>query len=217
MKIGILREGKIPHDKRVPFTPVQCKLLLEEFPDLQLAVQPSPFRCFSDEEYRLQGIQLQDDLRDCDVLMGIKEVPVSELIAQKRYFFFSHTIKKQAHNRNLLKSILDKGVELVDYECLVDAQDNRVIGFGRYAGLVGAYNGLMAYGLKYGLFELKHAQLCHDKKELFAQLENISLPNIKIVVTGGGRVANCALEVFGVMGLRKVTAFEFLNYAYREL
>jgi saccharopine dehydrogenase (NAD+, L-lysine-forming) len=216
MKIGILREGKIPHDKRVPFTPVQCKLLLEEFPGLQLVVQPSPFRCYSDEEYRLQGVRLQEDLHDCDVLMGIKEVPVSELISGKRYFFFSHTIKKQVHNRGLLKSILEKEVELVDYECLVDAQGNRVIGFGRYAGLVGAYNGLMAYGMKYGLFELKPAHLCHDKKELFAQLEKISLPNIKIVVTGGGRVANGALEIFGVMGLRKVTAYEFLNYAYRE-
>lgn len=216
MKIGILREEKVPYDKRVPLTPVQCKYLLEEYADLQLLVQPSPYRCYSDEEYLRQGVSLQEDLSDCDLLMGVKEVPVEHLIPNKKYLFFSHTIKKQEHNRKLLKAVLDKKIELVDYECLVDREGHRVIGFGRYAGLVGAYNGIMAYGLKYGLFELKPAHLCHDKKELYRELEIANLPNIKIVVTGGGRVANGALELLGVMGMRKVTAFEFLNYSYRE-
>jgi hypothetical protein len=216
MKIGILREGKLPHDKRVPFTPLQCKFLMEEFEGLELVVQPSSFRCYSDEEYTSVGIALQEDLSECDVLMGVKEVPVNELLSGKRYLFFSHTIKKQEHNRKLLQEILRQKIQLIDYECLVDDQGNRVIGFGRYAGLVGTYNGIMAYGLKYGLFELKPAHLCLDKRELFEQLGSISLPNIKIVVTGGGRVANGALELLGVMGLRKVTSFEFLNYVYRE-
>lgn len=216
MKIGILREEKIPHDKRVPLTPVQCKYLLEEYSDLQLLVQPSPYRCFSDEEYQRQGVTLREDLSDCDLLMGVKEVPVEHLLSNKKYLFFSHTIKKQEHNRKLLKAVLDNKIELIDYECLVDREGHRVIGFGRYAGLVGAYNGIMAYGLKYGLFELRPAHLCHDKKELYRELETANLPNIKIVVTGGGRVANGALELLGVMGMRKVTAFEFLNYSFRE-
>ncbi len=216
MTIGIIREEKMPRDKRVPFTPLQCKELVELYPGLNILVQPSPHRCYSDAEYASLGISLQEDLSQCDVLMGIKEVPKEKLIPGKKYLFFSHTIKKQPHNRDLLKTVLQKGVQLIDYECLVDEKNNRVIGFGRYAGLVGAYNGIMAYGLKYGLFELKPAQLCHDKKELFAGLDQISLPNIKIIVTGGGRVANGALEVLGVLGLRKVTAYEFLNYSFRE-
>ena len=216
MKIGIIREEKVPHDKRVPFTPVQCKYLLEEHPGLQIAVQPSDFRCYTNEEYRKHGILLQEDLGDCDVLMGVKEVPVECMIPEKKYLFFSHTIKKQPHNKKLLKAVIENKIQLIDYECLVDNLGHRVIGFGRYAGLVGAYNGIMAYGMKYGLFEIKPAHLCHDKKEMFKELERINLPNIKIVVTGGGRVANGALEVLGVLGLRKVTTYEFLNYSFRE-
>lgn len=216
MKIGIIREEKVPHDKRVPFTPVQCKQLLALDPGLQLLVQPSDYRCYSNAEYEAEGVVLQEDLSECDVLMGVKEVPKSELIENKTYFFFSHTIKKQPHNKELLQTILRKKIRLVDYETLTDPNGNRVIGFGRYAGIVGAYNGVMAYGLKYGLFSLKPANLSHDKKELFTALDNISLPNIKIVVTGGGRVANGACETMGALNIRKVTPYEFLNYSFRE-
>ena len=216
MKIGLLREEKIPHDKRVAFTPVQCKQLLEVFKDLQIIVQPSPYRCYSDDEYKAHGIKLTDDLTNCDVLMGIKEVPKQLLIEGKKYFFFSHTIKKQPHNKPLLQEVLKKHVTLIDYECLTDPHGNRVIGFGRFAGIVGAYNGVMAYGLKYGLFRLKPAQLSHDKKELFHHLDQVSLPNIKIVITGGGRVANGAIETMGALNIRKVTPYEFLNYSFRE-
>ncbi|MEP7263062.1 MAG: NAD(P)-dependent oxidoreductase [Bacteroidota bacterium] len=216
MKIGIIREEKVPHDKRVPFTPSQCKQMLATFPGVQLVIQPSPYRCYTDKEYTDENITLQEDLNDCDILMGVKEVPVDKLIDGKKYFFFSHTIKKQPHNRKLLKEVLKKKISLVDYETLTDPSGNRVIGFGRYAGIVGAYNGVMAYGMKYGLFQLKAAHLSHDKKELFAALDHISLPNIKIVVTGGGRVANGACETMGALNIRKVTPYEFLNYSFRE-
>jgi alanine dehydrogenase len=216
MKIGIIREGKIPHDKRVPFTPVQCKFLLETYSDLQIAVQPCPYRCYTDDEYKMQGVTLQDDLSDCDILMGVKEVPIENFIPGKKYLFFSHTIKKQPYNKKLIQAVLKNNIQLIDYECLVDENFNRVIGFGRYAGIVGAYNGIMGYGLKYGMFELKPAHLCHDKKELFHELEKANLPNIKIVVTGGGRVANGALETLGALEIRKVTPYEFLNYTFRE-
>jgi saccharopine dehydrogenase (NAD+, L-lysine-forming) len=216
MKIGIIREGKVPHDQRVPFTPEQCLMIVREFPNVVIVVQPSAWRCFKDEEYVSAGISMQEDISDCDILMGIKEVPKKDLIPGKKYLFFSHTIKKQPHNRELLRSILEKKITLIDYECLVDAHDNRIIGFGRFAGIVGGYNGLMAYGLKYHLFDLKPAHLCHDKKELFQQLDTAHLPNIKIVVTGGGRVANGACETMGAMNIRKVTPYEFLNYSFRE-
>ncbi len=216
MKIGIIREEKVPHDKRVPFTPVQCKYLLEQHPDVELKVQPSAFRCYGDDEYRAHGIQLSEDLSDCDILMGIKEVPKEFLIENKKYLFFSHTIKKQPQNKNLLQTVIKKNIQLIDYECLTDRQEHRVIGFGRFAGIVGAYNGIMAYGLKYGLYDLKPADLCHDKKELFRELGKVNLSNIKIVITGGGRVANGAIETLGALGLRKVTPYEFLNYSFRE-
>jgi saccharopine dehydrogenase (NAD+, L-lysine-forming) len=216
MKIGILREEKNPHDKRVPFIPSQCTLLKNTFPDIELKVQSSDYRCYTDQEYINENIFPVEDLADCDVLMGIKEVPPEKLMEGKHYFFFSHTIKKQLHNRNLLKEIIRKKITLTDYETLTDINGNRIIGFGRFAGIVGAYNGVMAYGLMYGLFKLKPAHLCHDKKEVFKELDNIHLPNMKIVVTGGGRVANGACETMGALNIRKVTPYEFLNYSFRE-
>lgn len=216
IKLGIIREGKIPRDKRVPFTPEQCQQLRELFPHVTMVVQPSDWRCYTNAEYEAAGIALQEDVSDCDILMGIKEVPKSELIPGKTYLFFSHTIKKQPHNRGLLQHILREKIRLVDYECLVDRNGNRIIGFGRYAGIVGAYNGIMGYGLKYGLFNLKPAHLCHDKKELFRELRKAHMSNLKIVITGGGRVANGACETMGAINLRKVTPYEFLNYTFRE-
>src|SRR5436190_16919622 len=216
LKVGIIREGKVPHDKRVPFTPEQCAMISEEFPHVELVIQPSEWRSFKDEEYLKAGVALKENVSDCDILIGIKEVPKQELIPEKKYVFFSHTIKKQPHNRELLRTILEKKITLIDYECMVDTNDNRIIGFGRFAGIVGAYNGLMAYGLKYHLYNLKPANLCHDKKEVFQHLESAHLPNIKIVVTGGGRVANGACETMGAMNIRTVTPYEFLNYSFRE-
>ncbi|MBL0341898.1 MAG: alanine dehydrogenase [Bacteroidetes bacterium] len=216
MKIGIIREGKLPQDKRVPFTPDQCRQLLFDFPGTELVVQPSAIRCYSDQEYMDAGILVKEDISDCHYLMGVKEVPLNELIPGKQYSFFSHVIKKQPHNKKLIRGLLDKLITMVDYECLVDVEGNRVIGFGRYAGIVGAYNGLMGYGKMYNLFHLKPANESHDKKELFIGLSKIGIPNIKIIITGGGRVAHGAEETMGAMNIRKVTPYEFLNYSFRE-
>lgn len=216
LKVGIIREEKVPHDKRVAFTPEQCSDIRKDYPNVQLVIQPSDWRAFKNEEYEKAGIPVQEDATDCDILIGIKEVPKKLLMEGKKYMFFSHTIKKQPHNRELLQTILKKNITLVDYECLVDPQGNRVIGFGRYAGIVGAYNGLMAYGKKYNLYDLQPAHKSHDKKEIFSFLDNAHLPNVKIVVTGGGRVANGACETMGAMNIRKVTPYEFLNYSFRE-
>ncbi|HEX5003153.1 MAG TPA: NAD(P)-dependent oxidoreductase [Bacteroidia bacterium] len=216
MKIGLLREEKKPFDKRVPFTPLQCSQLQQSINHLTFIVQPSPHRSYSDAEYLAQGIAMQEDLSECDVLMGIKEVPPPFLIEGKTYCFFSHTIKKQPHNQPLIKALLDKKITMVDYETLVDMEGNRVIGFGRYAGIVGAYNGIMGYGSMYNLFTLKPAHLSHDKQELFEGLQRVGIPNIKIIITGGGRVSHGAEETMGAMKIRKVTPYEFLNYSFRE-
>jgi alanine dehydrogenase len=216
MKLGLLREEKIPHDRRVAFTPEQCRRIAQDRPGMALFAQPSPHRCFADREYAAAGVVLAEDLSGCDLLMGIKEVPPALLLPGKRYAFFSHTVKKQPHNRGLLRAVLANRVELIDYECLVDEDGNRVIGFGRYAGIVGAYNALMGYGRKYGLYDLKPAHECKDKRETFLQLDKVTLPNVKIAVTGGGRVGNGACETLGALGLRKVTPYEFLHYTFRE-
>ena len=90
MKIGIIREGKTPPDKRVPFSPPQCKTIQHRF-KAEVVVQTSTSRAFSDDEYREAGIKIVDDISDCDVIMGIKEVPIDLLVPNKKHFFFSHT------------------------------------------------------------------------------------------------------------------------------
>lgn len=216
MKIGIIKEWKNPPDKRVPFTPEECRTIKNDFPQLDVVVEPSDIRCYTDKEYTDCGIKLQTDLSDCDVLMGVKEVPKERLIANKKYFFFSHTIKAQPYNKGLMQTLIAKQIQMIDYETLVDANMNRIIGFGHYAGIVGAYNGLRAYGKKYSLYDLKPAHLCYDKTELHRELEKVRLSNIKIIVTGNGRVANGAIELLGIVGVRRITPHEFLNYNFRE-
>ena len=216
LKIGVLREEKNPPDKRVPLTPLICADLTRKISNIEIVVQPSKIRCYSDFEYTSFGIQLQEDLSDCDVLMGVKEVPEKFLIPGKKYFFFSHTIKKQAHNQKLMKTLIEKKIQMIDYETLTDKNKNRIIGFGRYAGVVGAYNGILGYGLKYDLFRLKPAHLCRDRAEMEDELKRVKLPNIKIALTGGGRVANGVIETLSALRIRKVTTEEFLNMSFRE-
>jgi alanine dehydrogenase len=215
-KIGVIREGKVPFDKRVAFTPKQCQLILELFPEVSLVVQSSQVRCYTDDEYWDFGVEIVESVSDCDILIGIKEVPKENLIAGKVYMFFSHTIKKQPHNKELLKEVLKKKIQLIDYECLTDSNLNRVIGFGHYAGLVGTYNAIMGYGLRYNLFDLKPANLCRDMHELNVELQKVRLSNIKIIVTGNGRVANGAIELLGALRIRRITSFEFVSFSFRE-
>lgn len=215
-KIGIVREGKVPVDKRVPFSPSQVAFISKNFKDVQIVVQPSDFRCFTNAEYEKEGVKMQEDLSDCDIIMGIKEVPPANMLPGKKYSFFSHTIKKQPHNQKLMKAMVEKKIQMIDYECLTDVHHNRIIGFGHYAGLVGAYNGILGYGKKYNLFDLKPANQCHDKAEMRQEFSKIRLPNIKIIVTGNGRVANGAIEMMGALMIRRVTSFEFSNFSYRE-
>lgn len=216
IKIGVLREEKSPPDKRVPLTPLICSELTRKYPSVDVVVQPSKIRCYSDDEYTSFGVTLQEDLSDCDVLMGVKEVPAEKLIPGKKYFFFSHTIKKQPHNKKLMHALIEKKIQMIDYETLTDKNHNRIIGFGRYAGVVGAYNGILGYGLKYDLFRLKPAHLCRDRAEMEEELKRVKLPNIKIALTGGGRVANGVIETLSALRIRKVTSEEFLNMSFRE-
>ncbi len=179
-------------------------------------VEPSPIRIFKDEEYTTKGFEVASKMEECDVLLGVKEVPIKDLIPNKKYFFFSHTIKKQPYNRNLLQAVLKRNIELYDHEVITNTKGQRLVAFGRYAGIVGAYNGIRAYGLKFDLFNLPKAEELEDQKALIVELQNISLPNIKILLTGRGRVGNGAKEMLDAMGLKKVTVEDYLEEQFEE-
>ena len=217
MKIGIVREEKIPGDSRTPLTPSQCVALMERYPDIQVVVQPSRLRCFTDAEYRYHHIPLQEDLSDCAVLLGVKEVPVSRLIFGKTYLFFSHTIKEQPHNRGLMRALLNQHIRMIDYECLKDEHDKRLIAFGRWAGIVGAYHAVRMIGFKSNRFRLRQMIDCLNFAEAQKEFEKLDLPPWKIVLTGTGRVSEGADFLLECMGIRKVTPRDFLYRHFDEL
>jgi len=214
--LGILAETKIPPDKRVPVTPVQVDIIEELFPNVKVVVQSSISRCFKDSEYSYLQIPLKDDVSDCDILMGVKEVKVDKLISDKTYMFFSHVGKKQPYNRNLLRAILEKNITLIDYEYLTRPNGSRIVAFGYWAGIIGAYNALRARGDSTNYFSLKPAHDCCDLDEMYAGLRKIKLKPIKILITGGGRVATGALETLNTLKIKQVTYKEFLNETYNE-
>ena len=211
MKIGLIKEGKTPLDKRVPLSPKQCKWINNNYPNLELVVQKSHIRRYKDKEYSNLGIKLVDQVYDCDVLLGVKEVPIDQLIPNKKYFFFSHTLKKQPYNRKLLQAIIKKNIQLIDWETITNYKGERLIAFGRFAGIVGCYNGLLGFGLKNNSYALKRAYLCEDRIEMENELEKLNLPkDFKLVITGGGRVGKGALEVIAKTNIQKVSPENFI-------
>lgn len=216
MKIGILREEKTPEDNRVPLTPSQCRTLMEEYPNIWVAVQPSPGRCYTDDEYRYQGIAVRENLSDCDLLLGVKEIPPHLLIPDKTYMIFSHTIKKQHHNKKLLRAVLEKKIRLIDYECLKDEHGKRIIAFGRWAGIVGAYNTIRTIGLRTDRYTLTPMHECHNFAEAQKELHKLDLPPWKIVLSGDGRVSDGVAFLLDMMKIRKVDPHSFLYKEYNE-
>lgn len=208
--IGLIREGKVPADNRVALTPAQCRWLLKST-DFKIFVQPSSTRCFSDNEYERSGAVLQEDLSNCDLLLGIKEVPVNMLLADKTYMFFSHTKKKQPYNQKLMQAMVEKNITLIDYECLEHEDGQRIIGFGFFAGIVGAHNGLMAYGERTGAYKLGRVYKQKDYLELIHTYFGLKLPPVKIAVTGSGRVAHGILEIMNIVDVQEVEPDEYLN------
>lgn len=214
MKFGIIKERKSPPDRRVVFSPDALVQFKEQFPQADIVVESSDIRVFKDEEYQAKGFQVTTDLSDCNVLIGVKEVPIDALIPNKKYFFFSHTIKKQPYNRKLLQAVLEKNIELIDHETIVDANNHRLIGFGRYAGIVGAYNGLRGFGLKYELFNIAKAENLTDQNALVAQLKKQIFPNIKVVLTGRGKVAYGAKEILDAIKFKEVSIEDYLTKTF---
>jgi saccharopine dehydrogenase (NAD+, L-lysine forming) len=211
IKIGLIREGKVPADNRVALTPAQCKWIHKNAGNLKIVAQASANRCFTDSEYQRAGVEVAEDISSCDILLGIKEVPVSQLIPGKTYLFFSHTKKKQPHNQKLLQSILQQKITLIDYECLEHEDGQRIIGFGFFAGVVGAHNGMMGYGNRTGLFKLDRVYKQRSFRDLIHNYFGLRLPNVKIAVTGSGRVAHGILEIMNLMGIHEVEPEDYLQ------
>ncbi|MDP2088220.1 MAG: NAD(P)-dependent oxidoreductase [Flavobacteriaceae bacterium] len=216
MKIAIIKERKNPPDKRAVLPPHICAALMHQFPQLTIKVESSTDRVFSDDDYQKEGIEVANDVSDCDVLLGVKEVPIAHLIPNKKYFLFSHTIKKQAYNKPLLKAILEKNIELYDHEVITNVDGIRLVAFGRYAGIVGAYNAFRTYGLKHQLFQIPKANVHFDQNELVDELKNIKLNPFKIVLTGTGRVGNGVKEMLDAIPIKEVSVNEFLNQTFSE-
>ena len=216
MKFGILKERKNPPDRRVVFSPNELTHLKQKYQNVSVKVERSDIRIFDDAQYENLGIEVTDDISDCDILFGVKEVPIENLIPNKSYFFFSHTIKKQPYNRELLQAILQKNIDLYDYETIVDSENRRLIGFGRYAGIVGAYNGIRAFGIKFELFKLPKAETLSGKDALISHLKRLVLPPLKFVITGTGKVGNGAKEVLDAIKIKEVSPENYLTKNYAQ-
>lgn len=216
LKIGLIKEGKTPADSRVALTPAQCKWMRQNRPDVEILVQQCNSRCFTNKEYELAGVIVKEDVSECDILLGIKEVPIEMLIANKTYLFFSHTKKLQPYNQKLLQAIIAKNITLIDYECLEHEDGARIIGFGFFAGIVGAHNGMMAYGKRTGAFSLERVNATKSFQQLIHTYFGLKIPPIKIAVTGSGRVAHGVLEIMNLMGIHEVEPEDYIekNYTY---
>ncbi len=213
---AIIKERKTPPDRRVVFSPEKCQEVIKQFPEARIIVEASDIRIFPDDAYREAGFEVVDDVSHADVMLGVKEVPVDALIPNKKYFYFSHTIKKQPYNRKLLKAMLAKNIEMFDHETIVNADKHRLIGFGYYAGLVGAYNGFRGLGLRDNLFTLPKVEHLPDLEAVKAELDKITLPNIKIILSGTGKVTRGAKEILDHLKIREVTDADYLSKDYNE-
>lgn len=214
ISIGILRETIKTSERRVPLTPWQISRFMKDNPQVRFVVQPSGSRCFTDDEYRQEGIVLCEDLSGCQLLMGIKEVNPYALIPGKTYAFFAHVAKKQPHNQRLLQYLIRKKNSLIDYEFITNDQGSRLIAFGRWAGIVGAYNGIRAWGLRYDAWDIKPAWQCGTFETLKKELAGIRPGKMKILITGEGRVASGAVEIMNLLGIRRVKPSEFLSESF---
>ena len=211
---AIIKERKNPPDRRVVFSPSKLKQAAAQFPDARFIVESSEVRIFPDTAYTDAGFEVLQDVSQADVMLGVKEVPIDALLPNKKYFYFSHTIKKQPYNRSLLQAMLAKNIEMYDHETITKPGGARLIGFGRYAGLVGAYNGFRALGLRDGLFDLPKVEHLPDLEGVKTALDKITLPNIKIALTGSGKVAHGAKEILDHLNILEVSDTDYLTKEY---
>jgi saccharopine dehydrogenase (NAD+, L-lysine forming) len=214
LTLGLIKEGKMPQDNRVALTPAQCKWIMQNYPQIKIIAESATNRCYTNDEYTRAGVSVVNDISAADILFGIKEVPIQQLVPNKKYMFFSHTKKKQPHNQKMLQAILQKKITLIDYESLMHEDGTRIIGFGFFAGVVGAHNGMMAYGKRTGAFDLVRVHEQKSFNELIHTYFGLKIPPVKIAVTGSGRVAHGILEIMNLMGIHEVEMEDYLSRTY---
>ena len=211
MKIGIIRESSKPNDRRTPVTPSDIKKIKRYHRSIKFIVQPSDVRIFSNDEYLNAGAEINEDLSMCDFIFGVKEVLPECLIPGKNYFFFAHIGKGQAYHKHYTSQLLSKNISLTDYEYLVDENHKKIAAFGKWAGMVGLYYGLMAFGKKYKSFDLKSPLKFNNHLELLHALRTISFPKLKIALTGNGNAAQGTLQLLKELGIKKNEPDPFLK------
>lgn len=216
MKIGIRKETQYPSEKRAALTPEHVRKIVEQ--GVEVVVQPAEGqRIFTAQEYLNAGAVVSEDLNDCSIIFGVKEVPIPDLIPNKPFVFFSHTIKGQNYNMPLLQAILDKNVTLFDYELVKNDEGFRIIFFGKFAGYAGVIDSLWLMGRKLksegiespfrNIKQATEYNLLSDAKEEFnlvgKEIEEKGLPN-EIVpfitgFTGYGNVSKGAQELYDLL------------------
>ena len=220
--IGIIRESR-NDENRTPLVPEHIKKYKESNPNINFIIQPSNSRCFSDEEYELCGAKINENLNECSIIFGVKEIDPNILINNKTYLFFSHTFKinKQQkniekHKKDLLLSILNKKITLIDYENIRGKNGTRCLGFGRFAGIVGCYNTLNLLLKVLGKQSLASAYKINDYERLVLNLKNLYFPKTKILVTGDGRVAKGVIELLNLTNIKAVSKKDFLKKKFDQ-
>ena len=214
MKVGILRETRRWKDRRVAITPETAELILKNYPEVELFVQSSKLRVHTDEEYAALDIPVVDDVSHCDLLIGVKEVANEALIDHKTYIMFAHVAKQQELNQSFFQLMAKKNITLIDYEYFVDKRNARLVAFGFWAGVVGAYYAFVGIARRFCNLELRGPEACDDLTDLHRQLKRVDWPALKIVVTGGGRVASGSLEIINHLGIQEVLPKDFINKEY---
>ncbi len=220
--IGIIRESR-NDENRTPLVPEHIKKYKESNPNINFIIQPSNSRCFADEEYELCGAKINENLNECSIIFGVKEIDPNILINNRTYFFFSHTFKinKQQkniekHKKDLLLSILNKKITLIDYENIRGKNGTRCLGFGRFAGIVGCYNTLNLLLKMLGKQSLASAYKINDYERLVLNLKNLYFPKTKILVTGDGRVAKGVIELLNLTNIKAVSKKDFLEKKFDQ-
>ncbi len=220
--IGIIRESR-NDENRTPLVPEHIKKYKESNPNINFIIQPSNSRCFADEEYELCGAKINENLNECSIIFGVKEIDPNILINNRTYLFFSHTFKinKQQkniekHKKDLLLSILNKKITLIDYENIRGKNGTRCLGFGRFAGIVGCYNTLNLLLKVLGKQSLASAYKINDYERLVLNLKNLYFPKTKILVTGDGRVAKGVIELLNLTNIKAVSKKDFLEKKFDQ-
>jgi len=226
--IGIRAEDKNDWERRAPLTPDHVRELLAGG-DLEIVVEPSARRAFTVDAYLDAGARVEEDLDDCDLVLGVKEVPIGKLLPGRPHLFFSHVVKRQTYNRPLLRALLDRGATLVDYERIVDARGRRLIFFGRHAGYAGMIDTLWAFGKRLAeegaVTPLEGLRPAHRYASLEQALTEIAAigeavrrsglgAEMRPVVfgfTGSGNVTHGALEVFDRLPTAEISPEEVVE------